>query len=1493
MQDQKDPSMRHPRQILYLLIHLVMLAVSAGSSFAEDPAALPFTQLHISPPASVRGDVFFEETFAGSAGFSFNYANLIVDGRSFSKSCYGSTCYYGPTSMALSHGNHNYSYSVFGNSTWYSVPGGTVSVDRTPYITTTSPNPGGTYKDDFAVIGSVAFSPTYSPSGTIKLFIDNASTPYLQKNCYSDTCGFTFSTSLSHGPHTLKLTAEANGGSTEKTIDIIQDRTPEITIGSPLESVGQTYNVLATITRPEARQYDGYVKAYIDGVETYYNVCSQRTCTINTQTQTTTGGIHTVKILDYNLGNTSTIEKQYHVDELLPVNNPPDTKAEACLLSTVNTITGALHHDQNLFATSGGPLTTEFSLYYDNRDEISIRQGYGSGLTYRLPLGQGWTHSYDISLFLNASGSIALQIPGEPRRFFTPNSAGYTGQPGETATLTKNTDGSYILAEQDNQIYRFTNKGILTSFSDRHNNTVTVSPIVAGKSTITDPQGKVTTLTYDSYGEKITTITDPAGKVYDFAYDTNGLLTKVTYPAPDASSPRPFWDYTYTFSRLMETKTDPEGNLTRYEFDSAHQVKSATGPDGKIKKIAVGDQSTTYTLENGADRLYTFDRLNGIITGIAEPDGGTVTYEYNTDNRVSTEIRRVKDDIYYVLGYLYDTHGNVTDIQGHTRHAGDPPVDDAVDLHVGYTYDYANNDQLASVTNYLDDPPTTATMTRDVVDGLRRTIATDSAGNQTVVRQNSNGTVADFTYPAGVTESYSYDTKGALLFSIDTNGVKTEFSDRNGLGYPQTIKVYDATGALRSTVTLEYDALGRITKSTTAGTTPYVTSFGYNKNGYQTSVTDANGKLTNYAVNYRGQTTKITDALLKDTLIEYSGCATCGSGDATAVVDANGNRTAWEYDTVGRLAKETDPLNKAVRYTYYPSGQLKEKILDTTNQVLVSYQYDGQGRISRKDYLDGGWATFTYTPGGRLWTAANQNISYTFGYDTAGQLTSTTDSNGRVVAYSYLHGQRQAMTVLPGTADQHVVSYGLDTKGRLSTIASDKAGTFTYGYDTLGRRESLSYPNGVTDTYTYHPEQIGWLAGVSYAGTLPVYSVTYSTFDMVGNRTGKTEGTDSASYGYDAVYRLLTVSGAQTETFTYDDTGNRLTEAAKIYTIGTGNQVLTVDGVPRTYDDLGNTLTAGPWAYTWLSTGELTQAINGSTSVTFKYDPFGRRIEKSVNGTATTYLYDGEDIAASFTGGTTTHFVHGPGTDEHLALVNRGIPYFYHSDGLGSITRITDSAQVVVQSYAYSSFGTPFIGNPSYDQPYLFNGREFDPETSLSYHRARYLNPSDGRWMSRDPASFSGGDVNLYGFVGNQPVNFIDFSGLVRLSFKEMQRLVHDNNMSGLSDTLILAIAWKESRYDTEARSYDPKSSATGLMQITKYAIKDVKGFSHCEMTDAEKNIQAGSKYIGIRVKWAKGNTKKALDGYGTGPGYSDNILKAKECLDNNGGESCLNLIGK
>jgi len=84
--------------------------------------------------------------------------------------------------------------------------------------------------------------------------------------------------------------------------------------------------------------------------------------------------------------------------------------------------------------------------------------------------------------------------------------------------------------------------------------------------------------------------------------------------------------------------------------------------------------------------------------------------------------------------------------------------------------------------------------------------------------------------------------------------------------------------------------------------------------------------------------------------------------------------------------------------------------------------------------------------------------------------------------------------------------------------------------------------------------------------------------------------------------------------------------------------------------------------------------------------------------------------------------------DEHLALVQGGTPYFIHMDGLGSVTRITDAGQNIVQSYSYASFGQPTI-SIGFQQPYLFTGREYDPETGLNYHRARHY--STDLWCAK------------------------------------------------------------------------------------------------------------------------------------------------------------------
>jgi RHS repeat-associated protein len=219
------------------------------------------------------------------------------------------------------------------------------------------------------------------------------------------------------------------------------------------------------------------------------------------------------------------------------------------------------------------------------------------------------------------------------------------------------------------------------------------------------------------------------------------------------------------------------------------------------------------------------------------------------------------------------------------------------------------------------------------------------------------------------------------------------------------------------------------------------------------------------------------------------------------------------------------------------------------------------------------------------------------------------------------------------------------------------------------------------------------------------------------------------------------------------------------------------------YDNAGNRIEGiipgvmGGTSYTWDIDNQLTK-VNSNTETcntitTFKYDPYGRRIEKQVNTVGCgqeptrtiSYVYDNEDIALEVLvsgGGTTkTYYTHGPGIDEPLAMERNGNFSYYHADGLGSIVAITGQSGNTVQRYDYDSFGNIVtISAPSFLQPYSYTGREWDKETGLYFYRARYYDPMVGRFISKDPIGFAGGDVNLYGYVQNNPINWIDPFGL-------------------------------------------------------------------------------------------------------------------------------------
>lgn len=166
-------------------------------------------------------------------------------------------------------------------------------------------------------------------------------------------------------------------------------------------------------------------------------------------------------------------------------------------------------------------------------------------------------------------------------------------------------------------------------------------------------------------------------------------------------------------------------------------------------------------------------------------------------------------------------------------------------------------------------------------------------------------------------------------------------------------------------------------------------------------------------------------------------------------------------------------------------------------------------------------------------------------------------------------------------------------------------------------------------------------------------------------------------------------------------------------------------------------------------------------TVTFRYDPFGRRIQKVSSGGTIVFAYDGGTIAEELNaaGAVTTQYTQGQGIDEPLAASLGGTLAFYEADGLGSITSLTDGTGSAVGAYTRDAFGKALTTADTLGNRFRYTGREWDQETGLYYYRARYYDANLGRFLSEDPIKFAGGK-NFYKYVANNPINAIDPTGL-------------------------------------------------------------------------------------------------------------------------------------
>ena len=801
--------------------------------------------------------------------------------------------------------------------------------------------------------------------------------------------------------------------------------------------------------------------------------------------------------------------------------------------------------------------------------------------------------------------------------------------------------------------------------------------------------------------------------------------------------------------------------------------------DAKQKNIQVIKTDSGYTVNSPDDGFYQFDN-DGKLLSKKDKMGQVVTYVYDTSNRLikvfndrgqsysfiygdtynfgyGSRLSKVTDGTGKSISFDYTSgwndfrlskvtfdNGKSLNIQTNgTRilsmnYDGNQLISNEYDRY-GRVVKQTNANGTVATYSYDDDSDPGHLITKYTINGKTTTSVHDSSGNllsqmdanghKTTYDYNVNNQQVAKTDPTGAKSTYSYDDGNHVIKQTDPMNDSTNYLyDQNNL---TTLTTPDGASAK-----LAYDDQGRLTSSTDKSglqTTYQYDKFGnptviekvkdgqtfmhaenqYDENGYLIA-TIVNGKKTSFTNDALGR--KITETMPSGTVMRFT-----YDDDNNVLTSSVGDKTTkFEYDSLGNVTKKTLPNGHVTTYTY-KNQQLQSVKSHSDDGLTQNYSYNsggllgsisvGQDTVAAYDYDDAGNVTTSTDYNGKQTTigydAANRQVSATLGdattktaYNADGQIASTTTGNGNTTSYDYDASGNVVKETLP---DGTIVENTYDVMGHmLSSKTNGK--TVTYEYDALGNRTSMTDAAGNKTSYTYNADgQV--LSSTNALGhkTSYVYNDNVQLTQTLNNR-----GEVTAKYSYDDAGNVVSVSNSQhvMRTMTYDANNNLLTVKdangdlvsqtelnSDEQVISTINALNSKSSVAYSYNNSQTTVTTTNALGHKKSTttdydGNLVKSADDITSGVASYDAVGNLSSQSVNNgqnkTSLTYDKDQNVVSEANNDGSESYSY--DALDQLSSWTNaRGDKTVYTRDADGNITNA--KASDIDNSYGYDVNG--------------------------------------------------------------------------------------------------------------------------------------------------------------------------------------------------------------